>query len=428
MSEPVGFGWIPALAPFFHNAGRNVLYLAALGFFALYPALSAIVWITTALNFYLRRERHRPAAPESLSAYPMVSILIPTYCEEKTIATTLAWATRIDYPAYEVVVVDDASPDGTREAVQPFVQQGRVRLVCKDVNEGKAMALNDAIPCLQGEIVLIMDADACPDPQILRWIVPHFSAPRVAAVTGNPRVVNQQTVLSQLQLVEFTSIISMMRRAQRVWGRILTMSGVVGAFRVSALCDVGLYTPEMATEDIEMTWKLQRRFYDVRYEPEAVVWMRVPTTVRGLWRQRYRWALGLGQVLRRHKGVAVSWRTRRMWPVFWESVLSILWAYDLIVLSIFWLLSYLAGVPPIGASPIPNWWGMTVGTLCLGQLLSGVLLDSRYDRTVWRAFPTAIFYPVAYWTQMSVMTVIATPLGLLRGLRRGAITQWRPVR
>jgi len=172
--------------------------------------------------------------------------------------------------------------------------------VRKLVNEGKAMALNDGLRCANGEIFLIMDADAVPDPQILKVIVPHFKSPRVGAVTGNPRVYNRGTLLCKLQAIEFTAIISLQRRSQRVWGRILTMSGVVGAFHRSAILDAGLYSPDMATEDIDLSWKLQLKHWDIRYEPRAVVWMRVPAGFRGLWRQRRRWARGLAQVLRRH--------------------------------------------------------------------------------------------------------------------------------
>ena len=391
------------------------------------------MWVTTGLHFYLRRERPAkdepdPGRPPQLDTYPMVSILIPAYCEEAVIAGSLECVTRIDYPNYEVVVVDDASTDGTREAVRPFLESGRVRLIAKERNEGKAMAMNDALPCTRGEIVLIMDADASPDPAILRWIVPHFRSARVAGVTGNPRVHNRETFLAQLQLVEFTSIVSLLRRAQRIWGRILTMSGVVGAFRKSALIDVGLYSPEIATEDIDMTWKLQRASYDVRYEPRALVWMRVPSTLRGLIIQRRRWALGLAQVLRRYARVAVTWRTRRMWPVFYESTLSILWAYCFVLLTAFWILSYAVGIPPVGVSPIPNWWGMTIGTLCLIQLVTGVVLDSRYDPTVVKHFPVAVAYPIIYWMLMSLITVFTTPIGLFRRARPGTVTQWRPQR
>ena len=408
-------------------------YWWALAFFACYPVLSAITWVTTGLHFYLRRERERngnrePEGPPPLKRYPMATVLIPAYCEERVIAETLSHATSIDYPNYEVVVVDDASTDGTREAIRPFVESGRVRLIAKQRNEGKAMAMNDALACIRGEIVLIMDADAAPDPMILRWMAPHFESARVAGVTGNPRVHNRETFLAQLQMLEFTSIISLLRRAQRIWGRILTMSGVVGAFRTSALHDVGLYSPEMATEDIDMTWKLQRAAYDIRYEPRALVWMKVPPTLRSLLVQRKRWAHGLAQVLRRHVRVTTTWRDRRMWPVFGEAALSILWAYCFVVLTAFWIASYAVGIPPVGVSPIPNWWGMTIGTLCITQLLTGVLLDSRYDRTVLKHFPVAVTYPVIYWMLMSLITAYATPIGLFGRLKRGAVTQWKTER
>lgn len=420
----------PWLIQFLHVVEAHPVYWASLMFFAAYPVLSAITWVTTGLHFYLRRERGQEAqsTPPVLHHYPPVSVLIPAFCEEKVIGQTLQATTEIDYPDFEIVVVDDASTDRTRDVVRSFVDRGLVRLIAKERNEGKAMAMNDALPCLRGEIVLVMDADASPDPQILRWMVPHFDSARVAGVTGNPRVYNRATFLSQLQLIEFTSIVSLLRRAQRIWGRILTMSGVVGAFRKSAIYDVGRYSAEMATEDIDMTWKLQRASYDVRYEPRALVWMRVPETLPALVRQRRRWALGLAQVARRHAGVLVSWRTRRMWPMFYEALLSILWAYCFVVLTALWVLSWSMGVPPVGASPIPNWWGMMIGTLCLTQLLTGVLLDSRYDRSILRYYPVAVSYPIVYWMLMALVTVFATPAGLFRRASKGAITQWKTQR
>jgi biofilm PGA synthesis N-glycosyltransferase PgaC len=418
------------LIDFLNHVQAHWAYWAALLFFAGYPVLSAITWVTTGLHFYLRRERGLDThdAPPQLQHYPPVSVLIPAFCEEKVIAQTLEATTKIDYPDFEIVVVDDASTDRTRDVVKPFVDRGQVRLVSKERNEGKAMAMNDALPCLRGDIILIMDADASPDPMILRWMVPHFEAARVGGVTGNPRVWNRVTFLSQLQLIEFTSIVSLLRRAQRIWGRILTMSGVVGAFRKSALLDVGCYSPEMATEDIDMTWKLQRAHYDVRYEPRALVWMHVPEQLPALIRQRRRWALGLAQVARRHIGALVDWKTRRMWPVFYEALLSILWAYCFVGLTILWILSYAVGVPPVGASPIPNWWGMMIGTLCLTQLLTGVMLDSRYDKSVLRYYPVAVSYPIIYWMLMALITVFATPAGLVRRAPKGSVTQWRTER
>jgi biofilm PGA synthesis N-glycosyltransferase PgaC len=222
--------------------------------------------------------------------------------------------------------------------------------------------------------------------------------------------------------------VSLLRRSQRVWGRILTMSGVVGAFRRSALVDAGLYSPEMATEDIDLTWKLQRKHYDVRYEPRALVWMQVPSSLSGLVRQRMRWARGLAQVLRRNQDLLLSWRDRRHWPVMVEAVLSISWAYAMVLLTALWGLSYAVGYPPVGVSPVPNWWGMLIGSTCLLQLLVGILLERRYDRTVSGYYALAIFYPIIYWLLMALITVIATPGGLGPPIRPGRVTRWRTPR
>jgi biofilm PGA synthesis N-glycosyltransferase PgaC len=259
-------------------------------------------------------------------------------------------------------------------------------------------------------------------------MVPHFQSPRVGAVTGNPRVLNRFTLLSKLQAIEFTSIISLQRRAQRVWGRILTMSGVVGAFHRNALFDVGLYNPDMATEDIDLSWKLQLRSYDIRYEPRALVWMRVPSTLRGLWRQRLRWGTGLAQVLRRYAPQTLNWKSRRLWPLVIESFLSIAWAYCFVALTTLWIICYSVGYPPVGASPIPNWWGMLIGTMCLVQLMTGVLLDRRYDKDISLYYFTAVFYPLIYWILMAFVTAVSTPPALLQSHTKRSAVRWKPVR
>jgi biofilm PGA synthesis N-glycosyltransferase PgaC len=385
------------------------IYWAALVFFAAYPVVTSVMWVTTSLIFVFRWERKDiELAPGTSTVFvPMVTVIIPAHNEEAVIERSLAAVCRMEYPRYEVIVVNDGSTDATADKILPFVVPGRVRFLDKKVNEGKALAINDALPLARGEIVLTLDADAEPVPNLLATIVPHFRAARVAAVTGNPRVRNTDTFLARLQAVEFTSIISLLRRSQRVWGRIVTVSGVVAAFRRSALFDVGGFSPNMPTEDIEVTWKLQRRFYDVRYEPNAVVWMTVPSSLRGLFKQRLRWARGLMQVLRKHHDVLLHWRFRRMWPIFVESTLSILWALCFVVLTTLWILSYAAGYPPVGASPIPNFWGMTIGTLCLVQLAIGTLVDRRYDRDIWRYFPYAVYYPIIYWALLALATVLS---------------------
>lgn len=416
------------MIPLIDAIGASPVYWGILIFFAAYPIVTSVVWVTTALLYFVRRESGMPTGPPPLRATPRVSVLIPAYNEQARVCETVDACLALDYPDFEVVVVDDGSSDDTVAMVAPYVEAGHIRLVRKTRNEGKAMALNDAIPCLTGELLLVVDADACPEPQALRHLVPHFESARVAAVTGNPRVVERNTLLTKLQVLEFTSIISLLRRAQRVWGRILTVSGVVTMFRISAVVDVGMFSPDMATEDIDMTWKLEKRFYDVRYEPGAMVWMRVPTTLRALVHQRRRWARGLAQVLRRHgRDVFTTWRRRRMWPVATEAVLSIAWAYLFVALSTFWITALLMGQAPAGVSPFPNLWGVVIATLAIVQLGIGMALDRRYDRGLLRDAPIAVLYPIIYWMLMALITVVSTPRGLFGDRKRG-LSRWHTPR
>lgn len=381
-----------------------------LAFFAIYPIVTSLMWIVTALIFRVRWEETIGPDPKRPEAeLPFVSVLVPAHNEEAVIRRSVEAMLRLDYPRFEVIVIDDGSTDGTLAQLEPLAADPRLRLVRKANNEGKAMALNDAIALARGEILMGLDADAEPDVRMLRYIVPHFDSPRVAAVTGNPRVRNTGSFLARLQAVEFSSIVSLLRRAQRVWGRIVTVSGVVAALRRSAVLDVGGYSPDMPTEDIELTWRLQKRHYDVRYEPRALCWMTVPLSYRGLWRQRLRWARGLIQVLRKHADVIVTWRSRRLWPVFVESSLSILWSVCFVLLATLWTLSWAVGLPPVGASPIPNLWGMAIATLCLLQLTVGVWIDRRYDPGITRFLPYAVWYPLIYWAFLAVTTVVALP-------------------
>jgi biofilm PGA synthesis N-glycosyltransferase PgaC len=396
---------------------HSPVYQAALLFFALYPLLSSIMWMVTSLLFYLRRERHPDERFYDLSdaQSPLVSVIVPSYREELTACGTLDAVVELDYPRLEIFVVDDGSPDGTLPRARSFLRDPRVTVVRKNVNEGKALALNDVLPLTSGRYVLVLDGDSKPHADVLRWMVPHMARnPWVGAVTGHPVVRNRQHLLGKIQAVEFASIVSLLKRAQVVWGQVMTVSGVMTLWRRSALERVGLFVHDAATEDISTSWSLQRASYQIRYEPRAMIDMQVPPTLRGLWRQRRRWAKGLAQVLARNAGIWAHWRSRGLFPVYAEALLSIIWAYCFVVLTAMWLITWIAGLPLLGATPVPAWWGMLIATASLLQLGLGVLMDRRYQLWLTRTYVWAALYPVIYWVQMAVITVIATPAGLLR--------------
>ncbi len=402
----------------------------ALVFVAFYPLVTAAMWVASAGMFVRNRERGADDAFYDIpdDQLPMVSILVPAYREEAGLERALQSLIALDYPKYEVIVIDDGSPDGTAAIARRFARHDpRFGLLRKERNEGKAMAMNDALPLVRGEVVLIVDADARLHADALRFIAAHFvRLPRVGAVTGNPRVANRENLCTELQTLEFTSIVSLIRRAQVVWGRVMTVSGVISAFRLSALRDVGLFDPSMATEDIELTWRLQRRFYDVRYEPRALVDMTVPSDWKALWRQRRRWTSGLAQVLRRHSGVLVSWKNRRHWPVYVEAALSVLWAHVFVATVAVWLLCLAFGALLPAVSLRPNSWAVYLALASIVQLTVGVRVDAKYDPTVRRSLALAPIYPLVYWMMMAIVTVRSSIPALLRTPQQVAL--WSTVR
>ncbi|UGA40609.1 glycosyltransferase [Chromobacterium haemolyticum] len=91
-------------------------------------------------------------------------------------------------------------------------------------------AQHRALALARHEYLLCIDGDALLDPYAGKWLMRHFlTSPRVGAVTGNPRIRNRTTLLGRLQVGEFTAIIGLIKRAQRTYGRLFTVSGVITA-------------------------------------------------------------------------------------------------------------------------------------------------------------------------------------------------------
>ena len=121
---------------------------------------------------------------------------------------------------------------------------------------------------------------------------------------------------------------------------------------------------------------LQVDHWGIRYEPHAVTWILMPETFRGLWKQRLRWAMGVQVVLKYARDMN-HWRSRRMWGIFTEFLLSVSWAYTIVLVSALWLLGRFIALPAYihVASPIPGWAGVVIGTTCLMQIGLSLILD-----------------------------------------------------
>ncbi|MEG6584899.1 poly-beta-1,6-N-acetyl-D-glucosamine synthase [Dendrosporobacter sp. 1207_IL3150] len=394
-------------------------------FIFLYPVLMSIIWMVGAIYFYWRYERTSPKEPP-LKEFPLVSVMIPAHNEEKSIEETINELLKCDYPDFEIIVISDGSTDRTNEIILRLTEiHPKVRSLILKKNLGKANALNMGLLMTAGEYIVTIDADCLLEPKALHWLVFHLiTQPRVGAVTGNPRVRNRTSLLAKIQTAEYASVIGLIKRSQRLLGKILTVSGVIAAFRKRAIIDAGLWSPDMITDDIDLTWKLEQRFWSVYYELNAVGWILVPETLGGLWRQRVRWAQGGIEVIHRYWNICLDWRMRRMWPLYIDYILSVFWACSFLLFSFLWLSELIFPIPYdfFKLSPIPSWTGTIVALVCLVQFGVSLLLDRKYDPTILKYYFWVIWYPVIYWVYNALAVIWALPKALFK--KKGTRAVW----
>ncbi|MGA9962082.1 MAG: poly-beta-1,6-N-acetyl-D-glucosamine synthase [Azonexus sp.] len=399
---------------------------AILAYVFFYPVLMSAIWMIGGIVFYLRFERrpHRIVSqPPLRDEYPLIAVLVPCYNAEAHVEETVEAMMELEYPNFEVVAINDGSRDRTGELLNALAARfPKLRVVHQVENQGKAVGLNTAALLTKAEILVGIDGDARLDPYSLHWLVRHFDQHEVAAVTGNPRVRNRSTLLGRIQVGEFSSIVGLIKRAQRSVGLIFTVSGVITAFRRSALHEVGYWSPEKLTEDVDISWKLQLAGWEVRFEPRALCWILMPETLGGLWKQRLRWSMGGTQVLLDYWPQLLSAKTLRLWPLFIEYTMSITWACLFALLAVYRIADLIFFRVDLQSVPILmlGWAGLLIGTTCLTQMMLSLVLDRPYDRGLLKNYFWMIWYPIIYWVITAATSVVALPRILLRDTEKRA--------
>ncbi len=349
---------------------------------------------------------------------------MPCHNEGKNIDETIGHLFRQNYLNLEVIAINDGSRDDTGERLDALAHQYPALKVLHQVNQGKASAMNNGLAHASGEIIVGIDGDSVLDYDAVSWMAEHFlRSPRVGSVTGNPRVRTRSTAIGKIQTGEFSSIIGLIKRAQRIYGMVFTISGVICAFRRKALEQIGGWSTDMITEDIDVSWKLQLSGWQVRYEPHALCWVLMPETLRGLFLQRLRWAQGGAEAFLRHFGQAIRWRNRRFWPLLGEYAISVAWCYSMVALIVIGLTDLALGIPSWDAAlAVLSWSGGLLVFLCLIQFCVSFFIDSRYDQSMANCLFWSIWYPFFYWILNMMTVVIAFPKALVR--RRGQLATW----
>lgn len=248
----------------------------------------------------LQRSRRRHEAASA--SEPSVAVIVPAFNEENVIVQTVRSLLASSHPAaFEILVVDDGSTDGTLARLgEAFAGEARVKVLSKP-NGGKAAALNYGVAQTEAEVVVALDADTVFARHTISRLVRHFADPRVGAVAGNARVGNRVNLLTRWQALEYITSQNLDRRAFDVLNCITVVPGAVGAWRRDLVEQAGGFSRTTLAEDADLTISILERGYRVVYEDEAIALTEAPDTVSGFVKQRYRWMYGTFQAAWKHR-------------------------------------------------------------------------------------------------------------------------------
>ena len=341
---------------------------------------------------------------------PSISIIVPAYNEGLLMERALKSLMELEYPDYEIGLVDDGSEDDT--LARAVAWEGRrgpaeVKVVTKR-NGGKASALNAGIAASKHPFILCMDADSYLHPKTLLRAIGHFGDPSVGAVAGNVKVENRGKIITKLQALEYIEGLNMPRRAQGFVAAVNIVPGPVGIFRRETFEEVGGYETDTFAEDADLTLKIISAGWRVVYDDSAIAWTEAPERWMDLVQQRYRWTRGILQALRKRKGLFL-----RPFPDFplWVSTIqlgfeTVVWPIMNVSAHLFFAIVALL----FGAGELVIYWMILLTLLDIVAALVTVSMEQESLSLV----PMALLYRFVFILFLDVVKTFATLEELFR--------------
>jgi poly-beta-1,6 N-acetyl-D-glucosamine synthase len=340
--------------------------------------------------------------------YPFVSIIVPVYNEGKVLDSSIGSLLNLDYPNYEIVIVNDGSTDNTSQVGESIVgyHKGRVGTIKVSLinkpNGGKSKALNAGIQYSEAQYVLCMDGDSQLTTNTLKMAMRHFDDPSVGAVAGNVRVQNRKKIITDLQALEYLEGLNLARSAQGFLQMVNIIPGPIGVFRKITLKDAGFYSSDTFAEDADITLKILAKGWKIIYEPNAIAYTEAPGTIHQLLKQRYRWTRGILQAIRKHKrylyNPTVNFNNSFiMWSMFYE---ALIWpGMNIFVNLYFIIVGLFYGIHVT----LFLWW---VGIAVL-DIMSAIYCIAA-EKEEFRLVPYAIIYRLIFILLIDVTKAMAT--------------------
>lgn len=237
-----------------------------------------------------------------LEEYPMVSVMVPAHNESIVIQKTIEALLAFDYPKdrYEIIVINDNSTDNSSEILEQIQASHPDRkLIAINTDnvaggKGKSNALNIALSVATGSIIAIYDADNTPAPDALIILVENLMTDdKLGAVIGKFRTRNRNaSLLTRFVNIETLAYQCMNQAGRYFFFKLCTIPGTNFVIRRSIIDSMGGWDTKALSEDTEISFRIYRMGYYIKFMPLAVTWEQEPQLLKQWFKQRTRWAKG----------------------------------------------------------------------------------------------------------------------------------------
>lgn len=316
-----------------------------------------------------------------MEEYPMVSIMVPAHNESIVIRKTVLALLNFDYPKdkYEIIVINDNSTDNSADVLKGIQEKypNRKLIVINTDNKvggkGKSNALNIALSVAMGSVIAIYDADNTPAPNALRILVENLMADdKLGAVIGKFRTRNRNaSLLTRFVNIETLAYQCMNQAGRYYFFKLCTIPGTNFVIRRSIINKMGGWDTKALSEDTEISFRLYRMGYYIKFMPLAVTWEQEPQKLKQWFKQRTRWAKGNLYVLVKNFKYAFDKEAGPMrLDAFYYALVYVLMLTSLICSDIIFILGILGFCHVTLGGFSSLLWGMAILLFLLNVLLT----------------------------------------------------------